>query len=93
MKTLVIITILAALATGVVKQNLIEFHPSAALNIPNKIKDKAEYLSCYENEFENRGTTGLLPADAVRKCKLESQLKRMSEALAAHRYEDLDALK
>ena len=89
MKTLVIIAIAGALATGVLKQNLIEFNPKAALEIPSKIEDKIEFTRCYKREFDARHTTGRLPADGARVCHAELKTRHMLEALAAHRYEDL----
>jgi hypothetical protein len=88
MKTLAIITVLGLLATGVIKQNLV------TIDVPtsSEIKNKIEYMRCYKNEFNTRERTGLLPADARRKCLRELKVKAVNAALAEHRYEDLDKL-
>ncbi len=80
MKTIIAIVIVAGLATGAIKQDLVKFEPGV-------IVDKTKLLSCYYQEFDNRKQTQLKPAEAKAKCKIKLKLDKLEQAIEEHDYE------
>jgi hypothetical protein len=86
-KTLFAVAIIAALCTGVVKQNLVSFEPKAVFEVPSKIENKLRYLSCYNDEHAARKTTGLSAAQAAKKCKTMVKLHNLEQAIEERDYD------